>query len=163
MNLVELTGLVGAATALVSTVLVPVYLNRRSERRALDREHRRREAELAEGTEVSWEAINRAIVKERDTLKGDLSTQAASHKIELAKLRESHQREMSELNARWERASTEAKDRHDQETAGWAQRLTDCQEQVRRLYGELYELQRLLPPGIARPAEPGTGPDLPSQ
>lgn len=166
MNLANLTGLLGLPIAIAASVLVPLYLNRSSERRAAAKEAVRLARAQAEGTEVSWEAINRAIVKERDTYKKDLLEQAAAHKIELAKVRERHQREIEQLHERWERSAaemrrqldleaSELKQRYDEEMSSLSTRLAECQKQVSRLYGELYELQKLLPPGIARPW-PGT-------
>lgn len=135
MSLVALTAWVGIVIAFLGSVFIPVYLNRRTERRIAAREVAARAAELEEGTEVSWEAINRALVIERDTVKRDLATQASAHTAEIATMREAHQREIATL-----------KRGHENEMSSLSARLTECQDQVQKLYRELYELQKLLPP-----------------
>lgn len=135
MSVVELTTLLGAAAALFGAVFIPLYLNRRSEKRSLARDRAREQAELEEGTEVSWVAINRAIVKERDALKLDLASQATAHTAEIATMRAAHAQEIADL-----------KRGHDDEMSTLSARLTECQDKVQKLYRELYELQKLLPP-----------------
>jgi DNA anti-recombination protein RmuC len=169
MSLGELTGIIGVPIALLSTVCVPLYLSRRVEKRAaareqakLDREQAKIDRARAEGTEVSWEAINRAIVKERDVLKVELATQAADHRTEIETMRARHAAEIAQLRDRWEKNAADMrraldeeastmKQRYDEEMSTLATRLSECQEKVSRLYAELYELQKLLPPGTARP------------
>lgn len=169
MTLGELTGLIGIPIAVIASIVLPIYLNRRSEKRAAAKDAAKLAREQAEGTEVSWEAINRAIVKERDTLKSDLATQAARHAIEIAKMRDAHQTEIAELHNRWEKSAaemrrqldieaSELKQRYDEEMSSMSTRLAECQRKVSLLYGELYELQKMLPPGMARPW-PGLNPE----
>lgn len=135
MSLVALTAWVTMGIAFLGSVTIPVYLNRRTEKRIAAREAAAHAAEIEDGTEVSWEAINRAIVKERDTLKQDLATQANAHTAEILTMREAHRQEIATL-----------KRGHDDEMNSLSNRLAECQEQVQRLYRELYELQKLLPP-----------------
>lgn len=135
MSLVDLTALLGAAVTFLGVVTIPLYLNRRTEKRITARDAAREQEALEAGTEVSWEAINKAIVIERDTVKRDLATQAASHTAEIATMRAAHAQEIAEL-----------KRDHAAEMTSWSRRLAECQAQVQKLYGELYELQKLLPP-----------------
>lgn len=164
MSPAELTLFLGVIVAAATGVLVPIYLDRRRDRREEKRLEEKRKADLAEDAEVNWEAINRAIVKERDRLQAHLNEQAAKHSAEMDALREHHTAELEELRrsmerdaddmrARLDEERAELKQRYDQEInqlrarlADAMQKLLECQETVRQLHGELYELQKRLPP-----------------
>lgn len=121
------------ATAIVGAVaaLAGVYWTLRKAQK---------EGNAADG--ASWRGLNQAIVKERDNWKVEaekkdveLEQQATAHAAEIDALREKHQAENAE----------------------WAKKLAACQEKVRSIGYELYQLQKLLPPNL-RPG-PDNAPD----
>jgi hypothetical protein len=123
----EATTLVGVVVSLISAVVVPIHLVRRSERRAKqDREDERR-AEVAAGTEVSWVAINKAIVKERDDLRAELHRVSKVHERQIQDARENLEKETEKLKAHY-----------DLELARANERIKQLSEEVDRLYKRLY-------------------------
>jgi Skp family chaperone for outer membrane proteins len=167
VTVANLSTWLGIVAAVVGSVVIPLYLNRHAEKRRDAKAAAKDADELAKGTDVSWEKINLAIVRERDRLAEDLAEQATAHRAEIDTMRTRHAEEISTLRTRWEhdasemrtaldREASEMKQRYDEEMSSLSTRLAECQKQVSRLYGELYELQKLLPPGIARPW-PGPG------
>lgn len=133
MTVVDATAIVGAVAALAG-----VYWTLRKAQK---------EGNVADG--ASWRGLNQAIVADRDHWKAEsdrkdveikrqdveIEQQDAAHAAELAVLREKHQAENAE----------------------WAKKLAECQEKVRSIGYELYQLQKLLPPNL-RPG-PDNAPD----
>jgi nucleosome binding factor SPN SPT16 subunit len=124
MTPVEATGLVGAFTALLTSFFVPMYLNRRRER-----------TRAARNTEVTWEAINRALVTERDLAKTEARDEARAHEEEMRALRVEHQRELAEL-----------RQRYDGELSHLRARVEEYRQKVSELHSELYDLRKRIPP-----------------
>ena len=77
---------------------------------------------------MSWEAINRAIVKERDELRRELVEATARHTAQLKDMR-------LQLNQEAE----EQKKRHDYEMARANERIGQLSDEVDRLYRRLYQ------------------------
>ncbi|HEX5347833.1 MAG TPA: hypothetical protein VFW64_12165 [Pseudonocardiaceae bacterium] len=134
----------GLALSAVTTVVMP------------------RMRERAAGAKVSWQSMNDRLVEERDRSDAKLEKQAEEHRAEITAMRAQHATEIKEMRDRWEtdaaemrRAldveASEMKQRYDEEMARLSSRLEQCQKTVNSLYRELYELQRLLPPGTPRP------------
>lgn len=122
MNVVDATAIIGAATAILGTLVLPSYFARRKAQRQRD-----------ENEDISWVGINKALVKERDRLAGEvekkdaeLERQESSHAATLLRMQEQHQAENVE----------------------WARQLAECQAKVRSIGYELYQLQKLLPPNL---------------
>jgi hypothetical protein len=113
LNAATLTTLVIAISAITSSGLLPVYLNRR-------KEHAQRVA----GTEVSWEAINLALVKERDYLQKRFDELTTAHNAELIKLRDYHTNVINMLETK----------------------ITNLKAELDRLYRTLYEQSTRQPP-----------------
>lgn len=131
MNVVDATSILGAATAVIGTLLLPPYFA-----------HRKAQNQRDENEDISWIGINKALVRERDRLAlevekkdGELERQESSHAATLFKMQEQHQAENEE----------------------WARKVAECQAKVQALYGELYELQRLLPPNLRPGPDNGVG------
>lgn len=140
MNAAELTTTVAAIGAVAASFCVPIYLQRRKERQQAGAVAATNARRLAESSEVSWEKINLAIAKERDNAQEQLAKQASTHTAEIAAMRDRHASEIGEMRSSWERTN-----------ADMSRRITEYQQQVARLYQELYELHRLLPPGVNPP------------
>lgn len=147
-----LTILLGAVVAVCGSVGTPYMLDRRKERRLAAREELRRKATLEENAEVSWEAINRTIVRERNRLQDKLDRQATSHTQEISQMRETHrtemlaQRESMQRDAEQMRAGLDAeaeqmKLRYDEQIGRLQRQLAECQQKLASLYAEIHELQ----------------------
>lgn len=128
MTAAEITELAGVVVSLLAAVIVPIYLVRRGDAKvALERLETARLAALA-GSAVSWEAINKAIVKERDELRKELKEATARHTAQLTEMR-------LQLN----QEADEQKKRHDYELARANERIGQLSEEVDRLYRRLYQ------------------------
>lgn len=110
MNATNLTLLVVAVIGVVSSYVTPKLLNRQQA-------HKDEEA----ASDVSWVAINRALVIERDNAKRDLAEQTRVHAAEIVAMRATHRDEIKTVT----------------------DRLTESQARVGSLYDEL---RRLRPP-----------------
>jgi hypothetical protein len=72
MTPTEYVALAGVVVAVFSSIFVPLYLMRRGEERATAEALEKLSKETAVSRELSWEAINAAIVKDRDGLQTQL-------------------------------------------------------------------------------------------
>lgn len=162
MNAAEATTLVTAIGAVASSFAVPTYLQRRKEKQRARETAAADATRLAAGTEVTWGKINLRLEGERDRLQDRLDKQSAKHTDEIKSMREGHQQEIDNLRANWEadaneiRSAADAeradmKRRYDERISDLSERLAACQHKLSLLYQEMYELQKLLPPGIAPP------------
>lgn len=110
MNGTNLTVLVVAVIGVISSFVTPKLLGRQAAKRAEET-----------ATDVSWVAINQALVAERNKAQGALVEQTRTHAEELLAMRTTHREEMKALS----------------------DRLADSQARVGNLYDEL---RRLRPP-----------------
>lgn len=161
MSAVVLTIVLGLPSAILTALLFPLYLQRRAEKRAAAKE-------LEENTDVTLVKLNDALFKQNDRAEHRLAEQAAAHTIEINNMREQHRSEIAELHRRWETDAAEMrrgldaeasamKQRYDEEMATLSGRLEACQTKLSQLYEELYELRRLLPPGVNPPRATPSG------
>lgn len=123
----EITALAGVVVSLLSAVFVPIYLVRRNEERTKrERADVARALKLLDST-VSWESINRAIVKERDELRGELKQARAESTREYNALKTEMNRQIVELQRK------HAVDRKRDE-----ERIRNLTVEIDRLYRRLY-------------------------
>lgn len=152
-----LTAIAGVILSAIGVIVVPSYLSRRAERAAIAREEVARLLALESGSDVSWEAINRAIVRERDALQVKLDVQQKAHHdeidsmrrqsdVELRALRESMQISADSMRQRMDGEAADMKMRYDSQITDLSTRLAECQKKVRDLTIEIYELSKMLPP-----------------
>lgn len=91
MNAALLVAILGVAVAAITGITIPLYL-----------QHRATIKEREKDEDITWEAINRAIVKERDELKKDLRDLSANHAKEIRELEKSHNQQIREMVDRHE-------------------------------------------------------------
>jgi hypothetical protein len=87
MTPTEYVALSGVVVAVFSSIFVPLYLMRRGEERATAEALEKLSKETAVSRELSWEAINAAIVKDRDGLQAQLDRanariEACQHEVD---------------------------------------------------------------------------------
>lgn len=131
MTAANLTALLAVLVSLMASVIVPIYIVKRKEHANALREAIAEAARRQAGTEVSWEAINRALTKVNDDLRAEIKENATIYEKEILALRE---RMVAEATAI---ARTAKRDLDQVNT-----RLEYCQSEVNRLYRELYGAQR---------------------
>ena len=148
----ELTTILGLGISVASSVGIPLYLVHRKDRLASAAAAVAAATARAAGDELSWEAINRAIVKERDDLRREVKELIAAQVKTVNEMRATHTAEINDLRNRWEsdaaslrRAMDEEasslKIRYDAELSRANDRIAYCQSEVNRLYKELYEVR----------------------
>jgi hypothetical protein len=142
-------------------VVAAFYLNNRTENRIAAADAAKAQREEAEGKAVNWKSLTEQIAKERDRTASEAQKQADQYERQLEHLRKQHSDEIRALKTQWERdierlsaahdqERTELKLRYDGEIADLRVQLERCQDKARELYGEIYELQKRLPPAQAQ-------------
>lgn len=127
MTPAEVTALAGVVVSIVSAVFVPIYLVRRNEQRAArERAEAVRTGALLDAS-VTWESINRAIVKERDELRAELKQTRADSARDYAALKTDMNRQIAELQ-----------EKHAAERVKSEERITNLTVEIDRLYRRLY-------------------------
>jgi len=140
MTAVEATQLGGSIVAVIVAVVMPIYLIRRSERHGAQERAEAARLLKESGQEVSWIAINKALVKERDKLQAELEEVA----VQCA-------RKHDELRDRLEAEAALLKRRYDEEQATLRLRIKHLKDEVDELNQRLWTGK-----GPSRP-EPGDG------
>lgn len=128
MNPAEITALAGVVVSLITAVVVPVYLVRRGDAKAAQERVEAARLAAAAGSEVSWEAINRVIVKERDDLRKELKDATVLYADQLREVRLQLTQDSDELTRR-----------HDYALSRANERIGQLSEEVDRLYRRLYQ------------------------
>lgn len=154
-----LTSIASVVIAALGVVFIPAYLARRAERAAIVREEAARMLALETGSDVSWEAINRAIVHERDALQIRLEDQQkkwtsqivdlqTSHRIELQRTSDRHHDETTEMRGQCDQQIREARaslereiETLTQELANTRSELTRTRQEMNQLHATIYRLQ----------------------
>ena len=148
----ELTTFVGLGISVASSIGIPLYLVHRKDKQSAATAAATAAAARAAGDELSWEAINRAIVKERDDLRREVKELIAAQVITVNEMRSTHTAEITSLRDRWEadaaslrrtmdEEASALKIRYDAELSRANDRIAYCQSEVNRLYRELYEVK----------------------
>jgi len=117
---VEATQLGGAVLSLVVAIVIPIYLIRRSERRA-DRERD------AAGEAVTMVALNAALVKERDKLQ-----------VELKEVKAEWSRKYDQLRDELEAEAAQAKRQYEAEHQALRQRIKHLKQEIDDLNQRLW-------------------------
>jgi uncharacterized protein YwlG (UPF0340 family) len=104
-----ITGLATVGVSAVASVVLPLVVLRRTQRKEDEKDD-----------SVTWEGINRAIVKERDQAE-------ARHLREITAAREQHARDLHEMKANC-----------DAQLAAARMRITFLEQEVERLNRQLY-------------------------
>ena len=120
MTAVEATQLGGAVLSLVVAIVIPIYLIRRSERRA-DRERD------AAGEAVTMVALNAALVKERDKLQ-----------VELKEVKAEWSRKYDQLRDELEAEAAQAKRQYEAEHQALRQRIKHLKQEIDDLNQRLW-------------------------
>jgi len=122
MTAIDLTKLIGAATLLLSSVFLPLYLNRR-----------KLKSEDAAHVVLTQASVAQMFKEERDRLQRRLDEIEASHEHQMAAMAARHRQEIEAMRVAHQVAIQEIEDK-------WRRTHTEDAEKIRYLRSEIDEL-----------------------
>jgi hypothetical protein len=138
MTAIDLTKFMGALTVLLSTVFLPLYINRRKSKQ--------KDASSAALTHAS---VAQMFKDERDRLQIRLDQIESSHETQMASMTTRHQQEIDSMRVAHTVAIKEVEDKWRAQHAEDEEQIRQFKREISDLYARLYRTER--PPPLTGP------------
>jgi len=129
----DITALVGALIALIGSILIPLALARHTARKEALKQAAEDKASEHSTDVISWQAINLAISRERDSLRDRLTESEAKYYNQVEQAKMKNDDELTKMKAKYDSLLAKQAEKYDGLLAKANSQIQDLQKQIMSL------------------------------